>query len=162
MVRVVRLVRVYFREPLLNYFYFSDEKRNLPWTVKEWCVFSIGNQPASLLTSGVRSLDLTTVVHWFVHFNLDCKTVVFFALVCQTNARGLWTKGLERVWKRECNWGETLKNTANSAIMIIMWLISNACIFEALVCGKKYYWSFGVSRTHNQGYKANTEIAHSA
>ena len=30
---------------------------------------------------------------------LDCKTVVFFALVCQTNARGLWTKGLERVWK---------------------------------------------------------------
>ena len=37
----------------------------------------------------------------------DCKWVVFFALVRHTKARGLWTKGLERVWKRrvELGWG---------------------------------------------------------
>ena len=38
-------------------------------------------------------------------FLLDCKTVVFFALVCQMNACGLWTKGLERVWKQRVGLG---------------------------------------------------------
>ena len=35
----------------------------------------------------------------FCHFisSIDCKTVVFFVLVCHTNARGLRTKGLKRV-----------------------------------------------------------------
>ena len=43
------------------------------------------------------TLHLYEIAFW--NFR-DCKTVVIFVLVCQTNARGLWTKGLELVWKR--------------------------------------------------------------
>ena len=58
-------------------------------------------------------------------FILDCKTVVFFALV--TNARGLWTKGLERVWIWRVGLGRAaLKYRTRGSMQITTWNLSNS------------------------------------
>ena len=61
------------------------------------------------------------IIQWNIS-KVDCKTVVFFASVCQTNARGLWTKGLERVWKRRVELARELR-----ALRPAIWRKLNDC-----------------------------------
>ena len=48
---------------------------------------------------------------------VDCKTVVFFC-VGHTNARGLWMKGLERVWIRRVGLGRDVTHARASRASI--------------------------------------------